>query len=233
MCVVKVPKVVEVKTFILFILVLSVSLSFGCSQGPTWPADAKLEAGELEGASASLTWPAATGEVAQYKIKHGEEVLGEVKDSTTFKATELKGKTEYVFQVVAENKKGQASKPLEARVLTGDLDAPTWKETDVLQTTVESRGALGAMVRFEWPAATDDTAVTKYRLMRGDEMIIELEETSYEYQSTQVDGDYTVLASDEAGNWSETGPSAKVWANRGLQNILRNEGLIKPKLMLD
>lgn len=217
------------KIFIgLFVLILLV----GCGDKPTWPESGALESVELSGKNLTLKWPEPVGEFARFTIRRGDEVLGQVEEGTSFQVNDLKGKTNYDFSVVAENAKGKMSEPLTVSVTTGDIDPPRWKEGDVLNTSVESRGALGALVLFSWPPAQDDTAVEKYRLMKGDELIAEIEETEYSHQSIEVDGDYQVLASDSEGNWSQEGLGAKVWANRGLQNILRSEGLVKPRLKL-
>jgi len=216
------------------VICVAITLMFlvlGCGDKPSWPESGRLESVGLDGKTLTLKWPEPVGEFARFTIRRGDEVLGQVEDGTSFEVNDLSGKTNYEFSVVAENAKGKTSSPLIVSVTTGDVDPPFWKDGDVLNTSVESRGALGALVRFSWPPAEDDTAVEKYRLMKGSEMIAEIEETEYSYQSIEVDGDYQVIASDSAGNWSKEGLSAKVWANRGLQNILRSEGLVQPRLM--
>lgn len=219
--------------FVFGMLFVVVGFLGGCEKSPTWPPDAKLEATEVKGTTVSLQWPEALGEVAQTTIRKGDEVVGQVEKGQSFVVSGLKGKTDYTFSVVATGAKGKPSDALTLSVTTSDADAPQWDDEATLNTSVESLGALGTKVVFTWTPAKDDTAVEKYKLLRGEEVLAEVTEPEFAYQSTEVDGDYRVIAGDAAGNWSTNGPSTRVWANnRGMNNLLRNEGLIAPRLDL-
>ncbi len=204
---------------------LLLSIVIGCEQPPSWPAQAKLVATDIKGTEVKLEWPSAGEEVTAYKIKRGDEVIAELEaDSQSYTATNLEGQTEYVFKVEASDKKGQWSAPLQVQAKTLDATPPTWPEDSELKVKVESKGALGAKVTFTWTPAEDDTEVTQYQLKREGEVIETwpASEESFEYQSVEVDGLYTLYAGDAAENWSEDGPSARVWANKGMKNLLNS-----------
>ncbi len=215
------------------VLLAAMSLVVACEKSPTWPSDGRLEATEVRGMNVTLQWPQPLGEVKETTIRQGTEVVGQVEQGQSFVVSGLKGKTEYTFSVVATSTKGKMSDPLVLNVTTSDADPPQWDAEASLNASVESLGALGARVVFTWTPAKDDTAVEKYKLMRGEEVLAEVTEPMFTYQSVEVDGDYSVIAQDAAGNWSETGPTTRVWANnRGMNNLLRNEGLVAPRLDL-
>jgi hypothetical protein len=72
------------------------------------------------------------------------------------------------------------------------------------------------------PEPTDDVAVTQYKLVKEGGLepeeieVFAATEKSFEYQSIDAGGTYVLLAGDEAGNWTESGPKAKVWVNTGM-----------------
>lgn len=209
------------------LLLVVLAFAIACEQAPAWPDGAKLEAAEIKGTTVTLEWPEAGEKVTAYKIRKGDAVIAELEsDATTYTAKNLEGQTEYKFSVLASDKGGNWSQPLDAAVKTLDASPPTWPEDSELNVKVESKGALGAKVTFTWTPAEDDTGVTQYQLKREGEVIETwpASQESFEHQSVEVEGLYTLYAGDEAGNWSEDGPSARVWANKGMKNLLNSRG---------
>lgn len=216
-------------TRLIGILVILLTL-VGCKDQPNWAEGATLEATEVKGTSVELAWgdPTPADEISAFRVRKADEVIASLEpDVRAFSADSLEGKTDYEFSVEASNADGEWSSPLKVEVTTLDATAPSWPEDAELRVEVESRGALGARVTFEWTEAEDDTGVTHYRLKREGEEVAtwESDQSEFVHSSVDVDGVYRLYAGDAAGNWSEDGPSARVWANKGMKNLLKGGSL--------
>jgi len=215
----------------LLVLAMCIGL-MGCGDGPPkWPAETRMTATTITGNSVTLEWPApqdADG-IKAYAVRQNGTLLAQIEGNvTSYTAENLEGMTEYKFEVVALDNKGKWSEPLSLPVKTGDSEVPKWPEGSTMKTALESKGPLGTAVTFTWSEASDNVAVTGYRIIAEGETVGEVgvEGRELVYQSVDVDGSYQVQAGDAAGNWSNDGPSARVWANKGLRPMLRSQGLL-------
>lgn len=93
---------------------------------------------------------------------------------------------------------------LSALVFVGcsDKSPPTWPADGTLEIETTADSAT-----LEWPAATDDTGVTRLIVRLGGDNIAELAGDATEYEATGLNGEtalrFAVIAVDEAGNRSE------------------------------
>jgi hypothetical protein len=199
-----------------FLLFTAVLLA-GCkdTQQPTWPAAAALEADDLTGSSLSLSWPAATDNkgVVSYRIRGEREgdadrglpkVIGKVSSpKITFSAEGLSEAAEYSFKVTALDRAGNASPPLSLTATTKDVTRPTFKEGAKLTFTRTDADGKTTLT-FSWPAATDNVAVTRYRLKLGEKITpIKGAARSHTVTTGAPAGMWQLSAGDAAGSWSE------------------------------
>lgn len=156
---------------------------------PEWSAESTVTIGNVAKNSLTLNWTAATdnsGAVDSYRIYRNGVLLDSVAGtSPTYDATGLAANTAYVFKIEA-----------------GDA-AGNWTSNGPSIT------ALTALP-LVWDAATDNIAVTKYRLYQGDSLIAT---TIYDQRNWEVTGlspgvsyTFTVQAGDAIGNWSSGNP---------------------------
>ncbi|GMX60774.1 hypothetical protein Elgi_07700 [Paenibacillus elgii] len=90
-----------------------------------------------------------------------------------------------------------------------DKAAPVWPEGSALKATDVTETA----VTLSWNAATDNVAVTGYRIKNGDQELVKLPGDKLSYRVTGLSSDtrytFQVEAVDAAGNWT-AGPSVTV-----------------------
>lgn len=219
---------------VMSLMVLALGMT-ACGDGaPKWEAQTQLVGSEITGSSVVLEWPAPVDNdgIKAYSIRQNDTLLAQIEGTVTrYKAENLAGMTEYRFEVAAQDQKGNWSEPLKHTLKTGDAEAPRWAEDASVETSMESKGPLGTAVTFTWTEAADNVLVTGYRVMREEdgEVLGEVAAAGREFvhQSIDVDGRYRVEARDAAGNWSTGGPTARVWANKGLRPMLRSQGLLR------
>ncbi|OMF31808.1 hypothetical protein BK133_15525 [Paenibacillus sp. FSL H8-0548] len=95
--------------------------------------------------------------------------------------------------------------------LTEDVVAPAWpNDSSVSSSNVSQTG-----LTLNWTSAEDDVAVTQYKVTwqdRNKEAIVSGDTLSLNVTDLQAATNYTfkIDAADEAGNWSEDGPSITV-----------------------
>ena len=181
----------------------------GCAdkEPPTWPQDAKLETPEIGDTWVRLSWPAAQDDegVVGYLLTPGREDAQEVPpDKTEFRASFLKDASAYRFSVVARDQASNVSSPLVVTVTTRDGTPPSWGEQTNVQTKVLKAKKETTLVRLSWIPATDNVAVTGYRILRDEETLQELgpETKSHELTVDDLSVSYLLEARDQAGNWS-------------------------------
>ncbi|MBP8818927.1 MAG: S-layer homology domain-containing protein [Syntrophomonadaceae bacterium] len=179
---------------------------------PTWP-DKNLSVSKLSPLSLDLTWSSAadsTG-VKQYKIYKDEVELATVDGNTlNYRVTGLTPDTTYSFKIEARDAYQQWSTdgPL-ASVTTPGADniAPTWPDGSKLECTKPGEKS----VTLEWTAAEDNYRVISYKIYKDgkDPITVDGGVTSCEISGLTGNTTYTfkVEAGDEAGNWTENGPS--------------------------
>ena len=182
---------------------------------PSW-TDATLEASDLTDTSVTLAWSGASDDTAviAYRIFRGDEPIAEVTSETTsYSDTGLTPETVYLFAVQAGDAAGNWSTggPTAdvTTLATPDTAPPSWTDA-----SLEASDLTDTSVALAWSGASDDTAVTAYRIFRGDEPIAEVTPETTSYSDTGLTPEtaylYAVQAGDEAGNWSTDGPTADV-----------------------
>jgi putative cell wall-binding protein/fibronectin type 3 domain-containing protein len=188
---------------------------------PTWPAGASLTFSGVGTTAMTVSWPAATDNVAVtgYQVWRRQGGSGEfVQVGTTPAGTRthvssgLTPTTSYTFRIVAVDAAANASAPLDGArsTLTPDTTPPSWPSSKNL---VE-RNLTQTGLRLAWTQATDDVAVTGYRVLRG---TTQIGSTPADVRVIDVAGltpdtsyTFTVQAVDAAGNVSTNGPSLTV-----------------------
>ncbi|MFB9327072.1 fibronectin type III domain-containing protein [Paenibacillus aurantiacus] len=178
---------------------------------PGWKRGSLLKLSEPGETSVQLKWPAADdrkGKVIGYKIYVNGQLEGETA-ARDYTLNGLSPNTPYTVRVVAKDNKGNLSEDgLVAAFRTNwatDTAAPAWMQPALTSTELTADG-----VTLHWSGAQDAVGVAAYRLFEGDREIVTLppSEASYRIEGLSEKGGYTfrVEASDDAGNWSDTGP---------------------------
>jgi chitodextrinase len=95
-----------------------------------------------------------------------------------------------------------------------DEEAPTWPSSTTLTADQVGRRSL----TLNWSAASDDRAVTGYRVYRGATLVDTVTERTLKVTGLAADTAYTfrVEAGDAAGNWSTGGPTVQTRTAAGL-----------------
>ncbi|WP_051775129.1 S-layer homology domain-containing protein [Paenibacillus tyrfis] len=127
---------------------------------------------------------------------------------TEWKLGGLKSGTTYRFTVEAGDAAGHWSTGGPAVTVTTladsggkDTEAPRWPQGAKLEAT-----SIGVnSVNLKWPTASDNTAVTAYRLYQGTTLLATVTGNVYEVTglSSGTTYTFTVRAGDAAGNWSD------------------------------
>ena len=164
-------------------------------------APAGLATSNITGSSVQLTWAHSTDNVAVtgYRIYLGAVEIGNV-SVPAFTATSLATGTEHTFSVVAFDAAGNESPPavVRATTLVPDTEAPSAPLNLVATPATTS-------VTLLWQAATDNVAVTGYRVVRGTDTIAD-NLTALTWTDTGLASgaafNYQVFALDAAGNVS-------------------------------
>lgn len=214
------------KALLLLVSLTSLAVA-GCkdTQGPAWPGNAALTASGIGGRYLSISWPAATdnrqvdsyrvlGErqtAAKKELPGRSRVTGKVgAGETSFVVKELTDAAEYLFRVTAVDRAGNVSLPLKVSATTRDVTEPWWKDGAAMTFTRTDADGKTTLT-FSWPAASDNLAVTRYRLnktrrpapSRGDypEILIK-GARSHTLTTDEPGGKWVLTAEDAAGNRS-------------------------------
>ncbi|MEN6461550.1 MAG: fibronectin type III domain-containing protein [Syntrophomonas sp.] len=179
---------------------------------PYWGTDDSLNVNCVKDPTiATLTWPAATDNVAvtQYKVYQGETLLTALPaDVLTYDVTGLAVNTLYNFKVIAEDYLENLSTPLTVSTTTSVADsiAPAWQSGAMLTFA----DILSDNVKVSWPAAIDDKyAIKTYKLFKNgsSEPFAEVAGNVLNYNITGLAGEttysITVKAFDFSGNSAE------------------------------
>ncbi|MEC9070871.1 MAG: fibronectin type III domain-containing protein, partial [Myxococcota bacterium] len=142
---------------------------------PTWPEDAALLLVAASPHEVTLAWPPAQDDVAVtgYRVYQDEVQVALVEDgSTALTVSGLSPWSEYSFRVEAHDAAENLS--ITGPVLsmkTPDEVSPGWDEGAAIVATDLSSGG----VTLEWAAATDDVAVTAYRVSQDGALVATLD----------------------------------------------------------
>jgi chitodextrinase len=155
-----------------------------------------------------LAWGAATDNVAVtgYRVYRDAVLIG-TSTSLSFVDAGAREATTYAYTVAAEDAAGHVSAPSAAvGATTPDVSPPS------APTGVSATAESATLVRISWAPATDNVAVTSYRVLRGGVLIGATSDTMFE-DATAVSAtsySYTVQALDAAGNAGAPGVAATV-----------------------
>ncbi|GBF76157.1 hypothetical protein PA598K_04605 [Paenibacillus sp. 598K] len=196
------------------------------AEAPTWPEGSALAATDVSTTALTLSWTEAADDtgVTSYTIYNGSQTVATVAgDVTTYRVSGLAQGTSYTFTVQAGDAAGNWSTDGPAATVTTryepvyyqpvpwtDTIAPTWPEGSELRAADIAQTAL----TLSWPAASDASGVTGYRIYEGDRQLASVAAgvTSYAVTDLAPGMSYTfaVQAGDAAGNWSKAGPTVTV-----------------------
>jgi len=185
------------------------------TKAPTWPSASSLNASGVTQTGLTLSWSAATDNTAvtSYKVYKNGSLLGTATGSS-YNVTGLTAATQYTFKVEAGDAAGNWSTNGPSKTVTtsagtsSDTAAPTWPTTSSLNASSVTHTGL----TLSWSAATDNTAVTGYKVYNNGSLLGTVTGTSYNVTGLNAATQYTfkVEAGDAAGNWSTNGPSKTV-----------------------
>jgi chitodextrinase len=168
------------------------------TQAPTAPGG--LAATALSSSSIGLSWTASADAVGVtgYRVyRGGVQVATET--GTSWTDSGLTPSTAYAYQVVAYDAALNTSPPASVTGTTLAVDAAPPSAPGTLTVSVAS----GRRAMLSWGAATDDVAVTGYRVLRNGIEIATTSSRSYKDRPGRGTFTYTVVAFDGAGH---TGP---------------------------
>ena len=171
---------------------------------PQWPTDATLTATELSPGVVRLTWPHATDNsaIVQYKVHRDAVSIRSVPSSATSDLVEGPAVgTTSTFRIEAVDDQGaESTDGPQASFTPHDPVAPTWPAGSTLTATQITPSGL----TLGWPMATDNVAVTGYRLDRDGQQLASLGADArnlvVDALSPWTDYTFAVVALDAAGN---------------------------------
>lgn len=184
--------------------VVLIGFSGSDRQAPTSPSN--LQANATGSNSIVLSWGAATDDrfVAGYRVSRNGTVVGTAA-GTSWNDGGLLPNTTYGYSVVAYDYANNASLPASVQATTArDTQAPTAPAN--LRATV----AKGGATKLSWNAATDNTAVTGYRVFRNSTQFATTSGTSWTAKKARGTWTWHVVAFDQAGNVSGASNSVTV-----------------------
>jgi chitodextrinase len=179
---------------------------------PLWAEDAMISVVTVNENSLTLTWTSAEDEsgVQSYHVYQNDVLVTKLSgEYQALQINQLAPGAPYAFRVEAEDPLGNVSENGPSiSVDTTDDTAPTWSEESVLSIGSVTHEGLS----LSWGEATDNVAVTAYRVYRDN---VEIASTEGQVTSVQVSDlmpwtSYTfrVEAEDAHGNLSSGGPAS-------------------------
>jgi fibronectin type 3 domain-containing protein len=178
------------------------------TSAPTAPVG--LTATATSSTSVALGWTASLDDVAvvAYDVLRDGVVMATVSTTTATDTTASPGEA-HTYAVRARDAAGNTSDPSEPATVTmpaGDAGPPT-VPTDLVASAIS-----GTSVQLVWTAATDDTAVTAYDVLRDGALLVSVPATQHVDLSALPATGYTyaVRARDAAGNVSPLSEPAVV-----------------------
>jgi chitodextrinase len=164
-----------------------------------------LTANAVSASQINLSWTASTDNVAVtgYRITRNGTLLTTLGNVTTYQDTGLAAATTYTYRVRALDAAGNVSS------LSTAASATTLTTPDTIAPTtppgLTANAISSGRIDLSWSAATDNVAVTGYRVYRNGVFLVTLGNVT-KYQSTGLSAStaysYNVDAVDAAGNAS-------------------------------
>ncbi len=172
---------------------------------PSTPAN--LHATDITSTQALLAWSAATDNIAVtgYRIyKNGSTTAVSTTSSLSFTDTQLAPETSYLYTVSAIDAAGNESAMSAALTINTLAEADTTSPST--PANLQATDISSTQVSLAWSAATDDVAVTGYRIYKDGSTTALTTTTSLSFVDTgilpETTYSYTVSAIDAAGNES-------------------------------
>lgn len=171
------------------------------TQKPTAPGN--FAASGIEAFKASLSWTASTDNVGvtgyELSLNGGAAIAV---NGLAYQCTGLLASTRYTATVVAKDAAGNKSDA--ASVTFTTPAAPVDKDAPVFSGSVAVSKITASSAVIDWPAATDNVAVTGYRLTLGSNAPVTVSGTTHTLTGLSAKTAYsgTVVALDAAGNVS-------------------------------
>lgn len=193
---------------------------------PTWPVNADLTASHQADTRLELAWDAAVDDqaVTAYRVfQDGDPIQTLPGTQLTTWIEGLETGARYTFKIQAGDGDDQWSTDGPSlRVATVDTLAPTWPVGSRLFASDSTPTAL----RLEWTEAVDNVEVTEYRLYfraQGEWRLVGSVWGAFRVNCLRPGTSYTfkIEAGDEAGNWSDDGPMARLSTAAGDADCLR------------
>ena len=180
---------------------------------PVWATGSSLTASNVTQTGVTLNWTAASDNkaVTSYKVYRGTTLLGTV-TGTSYTVTGLTAGTQSTFKVQAGDAAGNWTTNGPATTATTvaapDTTAPVWASGSSITTSSVTQTG----VTLNWTAASDNKAVTSYKVYRGTTLLSTVTGTSYTITGLTAGTQYTfkVQAGDAAGNWTTNGPTKTI-----------------------
>ncbi len=185
------------------------------TSAPEWTSGS-LVTSDVTQTSLTLTWSGATDNVGVtgYNVYQGTTLLTNTPvTGTSYNVTGLTAGTEYTFTVQAVDAAGNESTTGPIVTVTTmelpDTSAPEWTNGSLVTSDVTQTS-----LTLTWSGATDNKAVTGYKVYQGVTLLTGTPVTATSYDVTGLtegtEYTFTVQAVDAAGNESTTGPSVTV-----------------------
>ncbi|MGR6836864.1 fibronectin type III domain-containing protein [Syntrophomonas erecta] len=178
---------------------------------PIWPASFAIMKKAQTADSITLMWTYAISDIsiAGYEVYQNGNKVGEVSGNTyEYTVKKLQKGTTYTFGVKAKDSAGNVSELSNTISLSlpgeeeGGIDnqVPEWNADAVITTD----GKTPYTITISWPEATDNVAVTGYRIFANGKNVGITSQTSYTIGDLSPNQEYliTVEALDAAGNVS-------------------------------
>ncbi|MFC0213433.1 S-layer homology domain-containing protein [Paenibacillus chartarius] len=177
---------------------------------PVW-TNGSLKVTSETATSVKVSWSGASDNVGvtQYKVYNGD--VSTTVTGTTYEFTGLTPNTTYQFKVEARDAAGNWTDNGPVLSVTtksaSDTEKPSWI-SGVLNAIKKSWNSFS----LSWTGATDNEAVTEYKIYQNDKVIATITDSTYEVSDLEANKTYQfkVEAGDAAGNWTDNGPSQSV-----------------------
>jgi chitodextrinase len=184
----------------------------GSTQDTTPPAAPRVLNGTAVSPSQiNLNWSASSDNVAVvgYRLYRNGALLITLGDVIDYQDTSVSASTTYFYRVRAFDGAGNLSGESPAVILTTPA---VLDNTAPLPPTVVTANAISSrQINLNWSGATDNVAVTGYRIFRNGEHFATLGNVSSYQDTLALPGTtyvYTIRAVDAAGNVSSLSPAA-------------------------
>src|SRR6185436_10065289 len=175
--------------------------TFADTTAPSKPTN--LSATAVNATRVHLSWSASTDDigVTNYEISRDGSVLTTVGAVTSYNDDTVGGATSYAYSVKALDAAGNPSAASDVANVTTPDGTPRGAPTGLTATAVSA-----SQIDLSWPAATDNIAVTGYKISRGGSAIATVGAvTTYSDTTAAPNTSYTyrVRALDAASNLSD------------------------------